>query len=306
MFIVTYNPGGEQGERMKLNSRIIIILIVSIIVTIIGITQVLIPQIESNIVSQLEENIHEHLDHVEKYLSEFMNYTRQDIAFLLTNPEFYTENDQDFTTYLNATKNGVDFNPQGDESVIIEIFNRYKASKPQIEFVYTARENGSFVMDSPIMDVTAPKEKLFDYDPRVRPWYVKALENPEELIVTDLYPAMTDDNDVMNEGAYDYYVTAAKAIKKDDKILGVLGIDINLNVMSEYLKGNTSKENGVLGILQEDSIISINDTGGIVLDEDLTENEWIDEFTTIKSGGSQIIDIEGESYLVFFLKQLRI
>jgi len=108
-----------------------------------------------------------------------MNHTREDIALLLSNPEFYTEEDANFTSYLNATKEGVEFNPVGDEERIIGIFENYKQSKPQIEFIYTGRENGSFVMDSPIMDITAPKEKLFDFDPRVRPWYIQATENTD-------------------------------------------------------------------------------------------------------------------------------
>lgn len=283
---------------MKLNTRILIIFGISIILSVIGIMVLIIPTIERNQLDEIESSRLEYLGHVEVYLSEFIENTKQDVSFLLSNPELFTLHDESLTSYLNVIEDGITFSPVIEEQKIIDIFANFKQAKDEVEFIYMGRENGSFVMNEPIMDVTVPKEELFNFDPRVRPWYIQAVETPGELIVTDLYPKVVDANENMNAGAYDYYITAAKAIVVDSQLLGVLGIDININKLSEYLVGSTSNKSHIIGMLQHDSIIAFDDDGIIELRDNEYDSKWIKSIGEMSDNTSKIISRNGELYFV--------
>ena len=89
------------------------------------------------------------------------------------------------------------------------------------------------------------KTEDFDYDPRLRPWYVGA-ENGRHW--TDIYIFFTD----QKPG-----ITAAYPIRNDDsKLVGVIGIDVALDELSRFLQTQKVGEKGLVFI--------VNDKGEIV------------------------------------------
>ncbi|MCJ8331522.1 MAG: adenylate/guanylate cyclase domain-containing protein, partial [Lentisphaeria bacterium] len=71
------------------------------------------------------------------------------------------------------------------------------------------------------------KEAVVDYDPRVRPWYKNAIAK-DGLIWTDVYLFFTDKK---------LGITASYPIRdKDGAVIGVIGNDIMLKQLSEFMK----------------------------------------------------------------------
>lgn len=81
------------------------------------------------------------------------------------------------------------------------------------------------------------------YDPRNRPWYVGALER-RQVYWTDFYIFFTDQK---------YGITVSMPIiGPDDQLLGVLGLDIELQKISEFLETLKIGESGRAIIVDED------------------------------------------------------
>lgn len=57
----------------------------------------------------------------------------------------------------------------------------FKASHPEVSLAYIATEDGVYI-NSP-SNLLNPE----DFDPRVRPWYIKAMENKGKVVVTSIY-----------------------------------------------------------------------------------------------------------------------
>lgn len=84
---------------------------------------------------------------------------------------------------------------------------------------YFGYENGNYV------DGTG-WEAPDDYDPRARSWYIKAKSN-NQAIITDIY---TD------EATGNLVTTLAIPIKKDGRLLGILGTDIGLSMLVKKIQ----------------------------------------------------------------------
>jgi len=94
-------------------------------------------------------------------------------------------------------------------------------------FLYTGYENGN--------TYTATGWDTTEYDPRTRPWYDLAKNNPDQLNWTNPY---------IDFNTGDLVITAAKAIKDDSgSFIGVTGADVRLtdlqNLIGKYSIGKT-------------------------------------------------------------------
>ena len=88
------------------------------------------------------------------------------------------------------------------------------AINPHIIELYVGMESGLFYNYT---DLTSESP---EYDPRIRPWYLAAVQNPDEVIFTDVY------EDAFGSGMV---LTAAKAIfDENGDLIGVAALDILL------------------------------------------------------------------------------
>ncbi|MTI47586.1 MAG: methyl-accepting chemotaxis protein [Firmicutes bacterium] len=75
------------------------------------------------------------------------------------------------------------------------------------------------------------------FDPRVRPWYQSAIENRGKVIWTKPYTDADGDNKRT-------VVTAARTVEDKGEIIGVIGVDIQLNELSKALGSSTIGRKG--------------------------------------------------------------
>jgi len=107
------------------------------------------------------------------------------------------------------------------------------AKEDVVEQTYVGTETGDF-MNSPTSFKNPP-----DYDPRERPWYQEAMENSENVIITDPY---------VSQSSNEVVVTLAKATA-DGK--GVVAVNLKLESLTNIISEVNIGKNGYLFLLDE-------------------------------------------------------
>ncbi len=159
----------------------------------------------------------------------------------------------------------------GEEQIIFEMFDNYAKAHPGTMYVYYGLKDGGYLQ----WPETGGSEK---YDPRVRPWYTKAIENPGKIINTDPYSdAVTGSLIISN---------AITFKDMNGEIVGVMAIDASNKSISDLLSGMKTGKTGFSMI--------VHATGIIMADGNNPENNFkkVDEVPI--EGLSQIFE-EGKS-----------
>lgn len=139
---------------------------------------------------------------------------------LAENPVVSDRDDSTFTSFLDADPATFSYRYSDKEKAIIRAFSAYRRYTTSVNSVYMGRENGTFVRSHPRSSPTR-------FDPRTRPWYLKALASPGIPVHTDAYASVT--NTDINIG------TVLALQDETGTVYGVLGMDITLDELSRKL-----------------------------------------------------------------------
>ncbi len=107
--------------------------------------------------------------------------------------------------------------------------------------VYLGTIYGGFISGS---EVPLPE----GFDPRVRPWYIEALDNPNSITVSDVYQSTT--------GAP--VITICDPLLNNGKVNGVVGIDVTLSNITNLLNEMSIGKSGKMALIQGDGTIIAN------------------------------------------------
>ncbi|KQL48385.1 chemotaxis protein [Brevibacillus choshinensis] len=118
----------------------------------------------------------------------------------------------------------------------------YHSLHPEIGEVYIGDETGGMMTS---MDTKLPS----DFDPRKRPWYQAAMQQPQTTIITEPY---------IDAGTGNVVVGVAKTLSDGS---GVLGIDIQLTTLDETIKHAKIGTKGYLSIFDKNQQFLIHPTG---------------------------------------------
>ena len=134
----------------------------------------------------------------------------------------------------------------------------WRAVSGDVLWLYAGYEDGA------MMDGSFWVPEKGAYDPRVRPWYKKAMKNPGKVIYTDPY---------IDANTGEIIVTLAKTFEVNGEIAGVVGIDFELVKLVKMVHGSVVKDGDKLVafpiIYANNSIIVAHpniDTVGLALD----------------------------------------
>jgi signal transduction histidine kinase/HAMP domain-containing protein len=218
-------------------------------------------------------------------LTSFMAEVESDIMALAQNELVRTENDRDFTNFVNADEETFVYDVGALEQNIIDVFNTFRITHPYVNSVYMGRENGSFVRSH-------RRAQPSQYDPRTRPWYILAKENPGEVMRTEPYRSVTTPD--VNIGV----VTAL--VDDDGSTYGVVGADVTLINLAEYLSGFEVGHQGQILLIDATGTILVSKVAGLEFEhisvllggdaEDLMNNDQ----------GVLVFAAESESSYLFF------
>jgi signal transduction histidine kinase len=205
---------------MKLQTKLLLLYAVGavFITTVLG--GILYTKLWNDRLISIQEDISKQLQHIDFALNNIFFEAESDVYNLVANEIVRTRDDRNFTNFLRADEKTFQYHIQPPEQQIINIFNAYRMTHRYVNSVYMGRENGS--------SVRSHKRAIPSrYDPRDRPWYRLAKENPGNTMITDAYPSLTTS---------DINIGIVKALVDEKGLLyGVVGVDITLNNLTDYI-----------------------------------------------------------------------
>jgi len=107
----------------------------------------------------------------------------------------------------------------------------YKGSHPEVSLAYIGTEDGVYI-NSPSTQLNPP-----EFDPRVRPWYIAAMENKGEVIVTSPY---------VSNATNTLVITVAKTTSDG---IGVVAANVDLEQIEQIAQTITIGNNGYAYII---------------------------------------------------------
>ncbi|GCD13273.1 methyl-accepting chemotaxis protein [Clostridium tagluense] len=127
------------------------------------------------------------------------------------------------------------------------------------------------------------------YDPTSRSWYKDAISNEGKVISTNPY---------VDAVTKKYVMTFAKTVKdKQTKLVGVIGIDIDLEVISNMVAGIKLGSGGFSAILDSKGTIIAHKNKDI-LGKNSTQESWIKSIMDSKEN-KLVLNINGEKFLSY-------
>lgn len=128
--------------------------------------------------------------------------------------------------------------------------NKVKTSSG-IFSLYIGTKNKTFFANS-----TNKAGDMAGYDPTQRPWYQKAMENPDNVVYIDPY---------VSPSTGKLMFTMAKTLKGNNgEILGVVGTDITLENFATKYKDVSMGDTGVLFVMSPDGIVLSHPDGKLI------------------------------------------
>jgi len=222
------------------------------------------------------------LRHIDFALSIIMKEVKQDVSELLMHEHVTDFNDSGFTSFLNASADTFQYHISPREARIIDDLNAFRLTHPYVNSVYVGRESGAFIRSH-------PRPLPTRYDPRTRPWYILGKNHPDTVMITEPYQSVTSP---------DINIGIVKAMTfPNGSVYGVLGADITLINLTEYISSIKLGRSG--------EIMLVNETGIILATKD-PENSFSDirnflgDKTDYLLGNSEGIITLPSSYLIFY------
>ena len=136
----------------------------------------------------------------------------------------------------------------------------------------------------------APAQELdATYDPTSRGWYKEAINNDGKVIATNPY------EDAITKK---YVMTFAKTVKDNSgKIVGVIGLDIDLELISNMVTNIKLGKNGFSAVLDSTGTVIAHKNKDI-LGKNSEQEAWLKEIMDSKEN-KLTIKVDGEKYLVY-------
>lgn len=133
----------------------------------------------------------------------------------------------------------VDFDREESIAALNTEFSYFQELREDVSSIYLALPDKDFIS-------LPARETSTGFDPTSRDWYKDAVENPG---VVDWSKPYIDD------GTGEFVMTASKAVQNNGKLVGVIGLDIQLKVLSDKITSSDVDYNGYITVLDADGIV---------------------------------------------------
>jgi diguanylate cyclase (GGDEF)-like protein/PAS domain S-box-containing protein len=190
---------------------------------------------------------------IDKSISNTFNDIKNNVEFLATSNDM-EKADGSISALFNIpnieTNKKYSKQIPGLESTIYNNLEAYGKSHPETTYVYIGTEWGGYIQWPDGLDKG-------NFDPRKRPWYAPAIENPDKVVISEPYVSAIDNSN-------NVIITASKVVKNELKnIVGVVGIDVSLNNLSEMIKDIKIGDTGYIFLYSKDGTILAHPDKGL-------------------------------------------
>lgn len=276
---------------MRIRVKIGLVVLISMILAILSGYFILMPYLTEGERDAFFYEIEVEYTQFENSTTTFLENSEFGLDLLLENDLVYVSDGTLFTNYTRVVEDGFFYDPGTEEELLIEYLQFYHDTNKITEYVYLGYETGEFVMISEIQGNSVPgDEDAFNFDPRIRNWYVQAIASPGELVFNEIEAAV---NGALLVGNIPFFLTVSKTIYGDDgELIGVIGMDIEKEYFIDNFRSINYLDSTTYGVLQNDKIIvydidsiNIESVYAVFPDIDLSLNE-----STGFSYSNQVID----------------
>ncbi|MBU8881267.1 methyl-accepting chemotaxis protein [Bacillus sp. FJAT-29790] len=185
------------------------------------------------------------------------------------------------SVYLKSLED-IDFAREDASKVIDEEFTNYVKTYKDVSSIYVASSNKHLKI-VPAADLPA------DFDPTSRDWYKEAVANPERVVWSEPYE---------DSATKEYVVTASYAIKEGSKIVGAMGIDIQLTNITNMVGAVELGYNGYPFVFSQGGIAVVHPT---LRNENLMDLPFIKAMYDDQKGhGVSHYELDGDKKLLVF------
>ncbi len=154
------------------------------------------------------------------------------------------------------------------------LLNSIQETYPEIEEAYVGTKWGTFIS-------SYNYEHIKGYDPRTRGWYKEAIAKPDEVILTKVYYSSRKE----------LVVTFVKAIKSENDIIGVVGFDVSLTDLKNFMTSIKIGKGGYCLLIQNDGTILVDPNHEDIVFKNIKDCV-ISSYTIIGTVGEEPFDIE--------------
>ncbi|MDC7231963.1 MAG: hypothetical protein PQJ58_01930, partial [Spirochaetales bacterium] len=205
--------------------------------------------INRNHLERYKNNNKKNLDFVDYIIGSFVEQLYNDIEHAIYNLEPHIAKNPELTKYLNKKHGKWIYNLSEEELFMQQFFHNFHTQRNEVESIYYADLKAGYVkspyLNNQDIEALIGEEDVFNYDPRVQPWFVRAMVNPHEIIITDSY-LQTKDNLI---------ICGAKAILIDNQPVGVLCIDLVIQKFTNVINIINDIDSVDFGIIQNETLL---------------------------------------------------
>ncbi|WP_232696612.1 methyl-accepting chemotaxis protein [Brevibacillus daliensis] len=231
----------------------------------------------------LEANTKE-VAQVDNGVSIYFNSIRENVT-MLANSALLKKTDATIKSYknesgtvkINAMANG------GIEAELSQEFKRYIQAHPNTSSLFVGTEFSGYTQ-------YPEKDMSPHYDPRDRPWYKDAMQEPEQAVITDPYILSGTDTIAVS------IVTQLRDMS--GKAVGVLGIDTNLLNLTEVLKEMKIGETGYVMMISPEGTVLANPQYPEMISKNVKdlENDTLAQLSDMSTGQLDVV-MENQDFL---------
>jgi len=224
---------------MKLRGKLLLVYVVAATILVVVMGAFLYTAFWDEQIALVERSLSQQIAGLDYALDSFLEHMAENVSTLAALEVVRNREDGAFTSFLEADEDTFTYDYSPAELDIIEIFAAFRAEHPYVSSVYMGRENGSFVRSH-------PRNVPTRYDPRERPWYQAAAAQPDRVVRTDFYSSVTTSD--INTGF-------VRALVDDQGFYGVVGIDVTIEDLGEYIRSYALRPAGTVLLLDRNGLV---------------------------------------------------
>lgn len=229
---------------MKIRTKLILTFTVAVLAPVAILAAYSINEVSNTAIEQFQKSSAKEIVQVDKAFNIFFDDAKKSIDYLSSMPTMQNPTGvPSFVTQAQVDGFSGWANVSGSAGELWASFDRFAKAHKNLAYVYTGREDGTYI-EWPGSVFKSP------FDPRVRPWYIKAKQADGKTVMTNAYYWKGDDAT---------YIAIAKAIKNaQNQLMGVVSLDVSVNELTEIVKNITIGEKGFIVLIEDNDNILVD------------------------------------------------
>lgn len=226
--------------------------------------------------------------HFEKVIDTFFEEAKANVLFLEDRLGEAPIDDNLFSL-VGLTGEGKVFPAYTSETdeKLLSLFDSFLKTHPNITMVYFGSASGGYI-EVPIVELGK------GYDPRVRPWFQKALQNPNRVTITGVYRTLF--SEVSQLGI-------VKAVTRAGELSGVIGLSVSLKALTDMIQQAKIQEIGHVFLIDSAGTILANSLdpqynfGPLSsVSPDLSDPQLFQREAALYVNGKKTLSVSAENY----------